>query len=236
MDRRRFSTIAHAEHQFAAPISEDRARMLMRVAGVGPGTRVLDIGAGFGGWAALAVEMGAEVVAFEPNPAFVARGRTLGPRVKWMDCNYDDELVANAIFDTVLLVGASHALGGLEAGLPEIDRVLKAGGRALIGDGYWQRDPDPAYLEVLGATPDELPTLNQLCARVPRLAFLTTSTSEEWDHYEGLYRSTMLRWLGENTGDPEAAEFRAHSDRWFEAYVRYGRNTLGFAWLVIEAS
>lgn len=46
----------------------------------------------------------------------------------------------------------------------------------------------------------------------------------------------MLRWLAENPGDPEATEFRAYSDRWFEAYWRYGRETLGFAWLVMEAS
>ena len=78
--------------------------------------------------------------------------------------------------------------------------------------------------------------LNQLCESVPRLAYLTTSTTTEWDHYEGLYRSTMLRWLADNANDPDAAEFRAHSDRWFKAYCRYGRDTLGFAWLVIEAS
>jgi SAM-dependent methyltransferase len=236
MDRRRFSTIAHAQHEFAAPIASVRARELLRVAGVCPGSRVLDIGAGFGGWAALAVEMGAEVVAFEPNPEFVARGRALGPRVKWMDCNYDAELVANGIFDAVLLIGASHALGGLEAGLPEIDRMLKSGGRALIGDGYWQRDPDAAYLDVLGATPEEMPTLTALCESVPRIAYLTTSTTAEWDHYEGLYRSTMLAWLADNASDPDAEDFRRHSDRWFEAYWRYGRDTLGFAWLVVEAS
>lgn len=180
--------------------------------------------------------MGAEVVAFEPNLEFVERGRALGPSVKWMDCNYDAELVASAIFDTVLLIGASHALGGLEAGLPEIDRVLRSGGRALIGDGYWQRGPAPAYLEVLSATPEEMPTLTALCERVPRIAYLTTSTTAEWDHYEGLYRSTMLAWLADNASDPDATDFRAHSDRWFEAYWRYGRETLGFAWLVVEAS
>jgi len=210
--------------------------MLLEIAGVRPGSRVLDIGAGFGGWAALALDMGAEVVAFEPNPAYVERGRLLGSGVKWLDCNYDDELVANSIFDVLLLIGASNALGGLEKGLPEIDRVLKPGGRALIGDGYWQRNPDPEYLKVLGATPDELPSLTELCASNPRLAYVTTSTTAEWDHYEGLYRSTMLRWLGDNSGDPDATEFRAHSDRWFDAYWRYGRESLGFAWLVIEAS
>ncbi len=207
MDRRRFSTIAHARHEFAVPIASDRAHELLRVAGVRPGARVLDIGAGFGGWAALAVEVGAEVVAFEPNPEFVERGRALGPRVKWMDCDYDTELVANGIFDTVLLIGSSHALGGLAAGLHEIDRVLKSGGRALVGDGYWQRDPDPAYLDVLGATPDELPHLTNLCERVPRIAYLTTSTTTEWDHYEGLYRSTILAWLADNPTDPDAEEF-----------------------------
>jgi hypothetical protein len=65
---------------------------------------------------------------------------------------------------------------------------------------------------------------------------MTTSTTPEWDHYESLYRSTMLRWLRDNADDPDSAEFRAHSDRWFDAYCRYGRETLGFAWLVIEAS
>lgn len=235
MDRRRYSTIAHREHQFAAPISMERALGLLEITGVGPGTSVLDIGAGFGGWAALAVGMGAKVVAFEANPAFVERGRSLGASVKWMDCNYEAELVANATFDVVLLVGASHALGGLAAGLLEIDRVLKEGGRALIGDGFWQQAPDPAYLDVLSATQDELPTLVGLCESVERIAYMTTSTTGEWDHYEGLYRSSMLAWLRENPRDSDAAEFRQHCDRWFEAYWRHGRHTLGFAWLVVES-
>lgn len=89
---------------------------------------------------------------------------------------------------------------------------------------------------MLGATPDELPHLTNLCESVPRIAYLTTSTTTEWDHYEGLYRSTILAWLADNPTDPDAEEFRRYSDRWFEAYWRYGRETLGFAWLVIEAS
>ncbi len=50
-------------------------RRALQAAGVGPGKRVLDLGAGMGDAALLAAELGAEVVAVERDPATIERAR-----------------------------------------------------------------------------------------------------------------------------------------------------------------
>jgi hypothetical protein len=55
------------------------------------------------------------------------------------------------------------------------------------------------------------------------------TSNETWDEYEGLYRLTMLQFLDRNPDDEDCAAFRAHSDRWYDGYLRWGRDTMGFA-------
>jgi len=50
-------------------------RRTLQAAGVGPGTRVLDLGAGMGDVSLLAAELGAEVVGVERDPATLERAR-----------------------------------------------------------------------------------------------------------------------------------------------------------------
>ncbi len=236
MDLRRFSTIAHANHSFASPITRDRALHLLRIAGVGPGTTVLDIGCGFGGWAALACNAGARVTAVDPNAAFLARGREGAPDVNWIEAEYAPELIEDGSQDVVLCIGSTHALGGMDGILAESSRVLVRGGAVLLGEGFWRCDPDVAYLKVLGAEPDEMVSHAANAKRITGAAwsvvFSTTATQAEWDDYEGFYRKSMVQWLASNPADPEANVFRARSDGWYRAYLETGRVTLGFGYYV----
>ena len=136
----------------------------------------------------------------------------------------------------VLCVGSIRALGSVEEFLAEASRVLRSGGRILLGDGFWCRDPEAAYLKVLGAERDEMVSHAANAQRLSdagwKVVYSTTSTLTEWDEYEGLYRQSMVKWLAENPGDPEAEAFRARSDAWYRAYLEMGRETLGFGFYV----
>lgn len=91
----------------------------------------------------------------------------------------------------ILCLGASQSFGGNVPCLEKSRSWLKEGGRLLLGEGYWKREPADAYLSALGATRDEMGSHAENAARAVEFGFnvLLTSTSndDEWDAYEGLY-------------------------------------------------
>jgi len=71
-------------------------------AGVGPGTRVLDLGAGMGDVSLIAAELGADVVAVERDPETIARAtqRVAGHRITYVHGELPDPAVTGP-FDVV---------------------------------------------------------------------------------------------------------------------------------------
>ena len=103
---------------------------------------------------------------------------------------------------------------------------------------HWRREPDPEYLAAIGGSKHELGTHleNVLAAQargwIPVWSAVTSDA--DWDRYEGLYRLGMARYLAEHPDDPEASAFRERSEHWYASYLRWGRDTLGFALYLFE--
>jgi len=119
---------AYAEHR------PDYAQTAVRWAlEAGPGPRVLDLGAGTGKLTATLVELGAEVIAVEPDPAMLTELRRALPTVRALPGSAEAIPLADASFDAVL---AGHALHWFDMDVagPEIARVLVRGG---ILAGLW---------------------------------------------------------------------------------------------------
>jgi hypothetical protein len=57
----------------------------------------------------------------------------------------------------------------------------------------------------------------------------TTATSDEWDEYEWKYCRSIERYAREQPNDPDVPEMLEQIRRWRDAYLRWGRDTLGFA-------
>lgn len=97
--------------------------VLVREAAVGPGQRVLDVGAGLGGTARAALSVGAdEVVCVEPARAMRERGLR-DERVRWVE-----ELPARGVFDRVLCGASIWLLGPLGEAIPRLVALLAPGG------------------------------------------------------------------------------------------------------------
>jgi hypothetical protein len=111
----------------------------------------------------------------------------------------------------------------------------------LIGDGYWRREPQAAYLEALGATADELPDYAGLVGAGAAVGlepvYASVTTEEEWDRYEWRLIFNGLRFAAEHPDDPGAADVQAWAER---ARARYlspgGRDTMGFALVLYRRS
>lgn len=239
MDRVRFSRIAHADLEWAAPVDSDTASRAIAATGAGPGDQVLDVGCGRGafllelasrtGCTGLGLDIDAEAIRVA---GLRADECGMGDRVRF-EARDAGGLEPGGGFDVAICIGASHACGGYG---PMLDYLLERtcpDARVLVGEGFWRKPPDEAYLRHLDADADEMGSHwdNFAVAKSRGLVPLWSMVSGDaaWDHYEGLYRLTMARYLARNPEDPEHDAFRDHSERWYDGYLKWGRETMGFA-------
>ena len=244
MDPLKFTTIAHSTHRYLSPLSPAKAAWLVERLELPNAARVLDIGCGGG---ALLIEVaaatGATGVGVDINPGFVeraaasARERGLESRLSWRCSPLLEAVTGSERFDAVLCLGASQAIGSFVDALAWSYRRLVAGGVALFADGFWQRRPDAAYLATLGASEDELTSHagNAQHARDAgfRVLASATASADEWDDYEGRYAAAVERHLAAHPQDPDADAMATRIRGWHDAYLRYGRDTLGFGFYVL---
>jgi ubiquinone/menaquinone biosynthesis C-methylase UbiE len=147
--REAWDAIAEGYDRHVAPQEAELAAEALRLAGVGPGIRFLDVAAGTGGLSLPAARLGAQVVATDWSPAmidrFEQRVRAEGLRTaegRVMECHAldlpDDGFdVTGSQFGVMLVPDQPGALR-------EMARVTKPGGRVLV-IAYG----DPAEVEFL---------------------------------------------------------------------------------------
>jgi hypothetical protein len=136
-------------------------------------------------------------------------------------------------FHLAVMLGASGIAGGMAGICRQLKAWTKSGGYVMIGEGYWRQRPSSEYLALLGG-PDAqfLDHRGNVQAGVdaglvPMHA--TTASPDEWDEYEWKYCRSVERYVREQPDDPDARAMLDRSRRWRDAYLRWGRDTLGFA-------
>jgi SAM-dependent methyltransferase len=239
MNGRRFSLLAHQQLVYAAPIAEASVEELLSLLPLHASSSAVDMGCGKArllgqlverfGLQATGVDLDAEALALARDG--VGMSATLLQQSAM-------EFQPSERFDLSICIGSSHALGGLAPTLTRLQELTKPGGYVLLGEGYWKKEPEQAYLDAFGGSRDELLSFGATveCALAAGLSPVWTAVSSErdWDHYEGLYRFAMSRFLTENPTDPEFEAFRQRSETWYNAYLRWGRETMGFALFLFQ--
>ncbi|MER5770386.1 SAM-dependent methyltransferase [Streptomyces sp. NPDC001985] len=244
MERQRISALAHGDHPVAAPLSDDSVAALLDRALPRGDERVLDLGCGRAVWLERAARNrpGLRAEGVDLDAAAVARGREnlraagLDGRIA-LHTGDAAGFAPGHRFDVVICVGAAHAFGGLLPALEAARRHLAPGGTALIGDGFWEREPDRAALGA-GFAADEYDTLAVTVDRVTAEGWTPVhghvSSLAEWDAYEWAWTGTLARWGLDHPEDPESGDaLRAaaeHRAGWLRGY----RRTLGFVTLLLR--
>lgn len=121
-----------AAYELARPGYPDEAVAVLRdEAGIGVGTRVLDLAAGTGKLTRRLMELGASVTAVEPVAGMRTQLATVLPGVEVVDGTAEEIPVDDASVDVVAVAQAFHWFDAPVA-LTEIARVLRPGGRLVL--------------------------------------------------------------------------------------------------------
>ncbi|MFJ6623297.1 SAM-dependent methyltransferase [Kitasatospora sp. NPDC091335] len=240
MDRQQISRLAHAHHPIAAPLTDESvARLLDRAtAGTEQGL-ALDLGCGEGAWLVrtLAARPGWRAVGVDLDAAALTLAQetatTLGV-VRRLGLHHLDArtFTAKEPFDLVLCVGATHAFGGLLPTLAAARELLAPGGRLLVGEGFWKREPSQAALDGLGAARDDYADLATTTDRVLAAGWTPVSgyvsSEQEWDDYEFSWTGALAEWALDLPDHPDAVAVRAAADRHRAEWLHGYRGTFGF--------
>lgn len=122
-----FAASADAYERGRPEHTGESVELLARELGFGPGSRVVDLGAGTGKLARQLLATGAEVIAVEPIAEMRAKLQEALPQVEALDGTAEDLPLANHSADAVVAAQAFHWFDGLRAA-SEIRRVLRPGG------------------------------------------------------------------------------------------------------------
>jgi SAM-dependent methyltransferase len=235
LDRAAISAVTHRGVAFANPLGEPAIDAAIDALPLARGARVLDVGCGAGALLArVRARHGARTEGIEPAPEWAAAARGRVDVVH--QAAFTDVTLEMGSYDLVCCLAASHAIGGWEAALGGLAALARPGGLGLVAEGFWRRAPSAGYLELLGASADELPGgLDALQAGARGAGWEVLATAVATDADWAAYEETAIA-----NGEAELArEEDAGLRAWVEAArARWehpdGKNTLGFALLTLR--
>jgi SAM-dependent methyltransferase len=234
-DPSKYTVVGHHDLAILNPIGSGKLDDLVDALELDPTARVLDVGCGKGELLArVAARWGCTCVGVDLSPALIAHAR----QHRGVEAHVGDgKAFVSGTWDVIACVGSSHIFGDLRATVAALTPHLAERGALVLGEGYWRKPPDPAYLESFGGSADEAGPLHAL-VDAREQGFVTThvavASEDEFDRYEWSHARAVERFAREHRDDADAARFLARSRSWRAAYLRWGRETLGFALFVMQ--
>jgi len=237
--------IAHSLHTFWNPVSDDAVDDLIWALDLEPGARVLDIACGAGELLLRIAGrgdisgVGVDISPFALERAREAKAATQPDAdITFVESDAKD-YVPGATFDVVCHVGASWIWNGYAGSLAALHDLVRPGGRVLFGEPYWRvEEPPEAYLRSESLTRDGFTDLAGLGKAVEeagfRMLYLLASSEQDWDRYEMLQSLAVDQWVEAHADHPDREEVLAIQKRARDAYLRWGRDVLGFAQMILR--
>jgi SAM-dependent methyltransferase len=240
MNHEKFSAIAHRDHDYCNPISAAKIERLLDLLPLDATSRALDLGCGRAALALRIIErFGSTVIAVDHSSLMLDAARE---RAEWTGAlhklHLDDIDIRKfkadpGTFHLSVMMGAGGISGGIAGGCTALKGWTKGGGYVLIGEGYWRQRPPPEYLAQLGGPESQfLDHRGNVQAGIDAGLIPMHSAAaslDDWDEYEWKYSRSIERYARETPNDPDVPAMLDRIRRWRDTYLRWGRDTLGFA-------
>lgn len=235
----RHHEIAEARHRILNPLLESHLRLIGGIAGVGPGSRVLDLACGKGEMLCRWAEwLGSGGVGVDLSPVFSAAARAravelgVAGRIEIVEGDAATHRAEAGAFDVVSCIGATWIGGGLVGTVELMRPALRPGGTLLVGEPYWIDPPPPEALVAYGFGPDDYASLEGTFERLDaaglELVEMVLASPESWDRYEAAQWLAVTDWLAANPDDPDHAAMVKFREEGRRNYLRWGRRYLGW--------
>ncbi len=242
MDMWKFFNITHLNHTVCNPMSVEKLDQLITLFSLEPGARVLDIATGKGEFLIRLAERYPHITGtgVDLSPYFIDdvsrkhQERVPEARLHVLEMDgakYAPETLES--FDLVACIGASWIYGGHRGTLDALRKMAAKDSWIVVGEPYWRREPEREYLEAIEAERNDFGTHDQN-AEAGRefgleLVYTLVSSQDDWDRYEGLQWFAAETWAGDHLDDPDVAAVLKRVREGKNAYLKWGRETLGWA-------
>jgi hypothetical protein len=141
-------------------------------------------------------------------------------------------------FDLVACIGASWIYDGHRGTLKALKGMAAQESWIVVGEPYWRQEPEGEYLEAIGEERNRYGTHNENVEVGQELglevAYTLVSSQDDWDRYEGLQWYAAEEWASGHLEDPDVEEVLKRVRESKAAYLRWGRETLGWAIYVFK--
>jgi len=241
VDNWKFFDITHREHIVCNPTSIEKLQQLVTLMRLRPDAHVLEIATGKGEFIIrLAERYGIRGVGVDLSPYCIAdakrkhQKRVPEARLTFLEMDGADFKPEKPVsFDLVACIGASWIYGGHRGTLKALDGMAAQESWIVVGEPYWRHDPEREYLEAIGEERDSFGTHGENAAAGQEfgleVAYTLVSSQDDWDRYEGLQWYAAEEWAGGHAKDPDVEEVLKRVRESKAAYLRWGRETLGWA-------
>ncbi len=241
MDMWKFYDITHREHVICNPMSAEKLSHLVEQLRLPAGAPVIDIACGKGEFLIrLAEAYGVNGLGIDLSPFYIAEARKrLEARAPEAEVTFMEmdgakfEARDPHSFTLASCLGASWIYGGHEGTLDALSYMVAPGGWVVTGEPYWLQEPCEEYLKTLGLPKEAFGThIGNVKAGERRgldLLHTLVSNGDDWDRYEGLQWSASVEYACSHPDDPDLPEIMLRVGEEKEAYLRWGRDTLGWA-------
>jgi SAM-dependent methyltransferase len=246
MDIWKFYHVTHRYHEVCNPTSAAKLDELVGLLRLNEGSAVLDIACGKGELLTrLAERYEISGTGVDISPYCVMDGqqklRERVPSAQIEILNMDGAGYSpNQPFDLAMCIGASWVYKGHRGTLNALKTMTKPDALILVGEPFWLREPDDAYLAAENLTRDMFGTHyeNVRVGEDEGLSPLYTmvSNQDDWDRYEALQWYAADKYARQNADDPDVSEILTRVARGRMNYLQWGRDTLGWALYMFRRS